>query len=375
MSVTEPDKILTPWASSGLKNTIPETANPVTGNAGYDQGFPAINMTAKEAGGIPPFGQDFNGIFFSITEILQYMQSGGLPTYSSSLSTKIGGYPLGAILLRADGTGLWRNIKSNNTSDPDGGGSGWATDGSGSYARGLNLSSTGTSPAVSISAGMMSLDPTSGAGSISFGQISLTASVAGTGINGLDSGVASANTWYSVWVISNGDSVASLLSLSSTSPTMPPGYVYRRRIGWIRTDGTANKYPLSFIQKGNRVQYVVSTGSNVPSVRVMASGVAGSTATPTFAPVSVAAFTPPTATEIESCLSVYSGSAAQAFCAPNSSYGSHASTNPPPVSFTQSTGQATGAIPFSLILESGSLFWASTSASAILYCIGWRDSL
>ncbi|QDB73912.1 tail fiber protein [Aeromonas phage 2_D05] len=53
MSVTEPGKIITPWAQSGLKNPIPPAANPATGRAGFDQGFSAINMTAKEAGGIP----------------------------------------------------------------------------------------------------------------------------------------------------------------------------------------------------------------------------------------------------------------------------------------------------------------------------------
>ena len=56
MPISAPDKIITPWATSGLKATIPETADPVLGRAGYDQGFPAINMTPKTAGGIAPFG-------------------------------------------------------------------------------------------------------------------------------------------------------------------------------------------------------------------------------------------------------------------------------------------------------------------------------
>lgn len=125
MSVSEPGKILTPWAASGLKNVIPPTANPVTGNAGYDQGFPAINMTAKEAGGIPPFGQDFNGIFFDITEILRYMQAGGQPTFSSAMSDAIGGYPNGATLLGDDGDTLYRNTVDGNTTNPNSGGAGW----------------------------------------------------------------------------------------------------------------------------------------------------------------------------------------------------------------------------------------------------------
>lgn len=144
MSVSEPSKILTPWATSGLKNTIPSAADPVTGKAGYDQGFPAINMTAKEAGGIPPFGQDFNGIFFDITQILQYMQAGGHPTYSSALSTAIGGYPFGAMLAKASGFGFWRNITANNTTNPDSGGAGWVSDSPGSYTNASTVTASST---------------------------------------------------------------------------------------------------------------------------------------------------------------------------------------------------------------------------------------
>lgn len=148
MSVTEPSKILTPWAASGLKNAIPDASDPVTGKAGYDQGFPAINMTAKEAGGIPPFGQDFNGIFFDVTKILQYMQAGGHPTYSATLSTSIGGYPLGAMLAKSSGLGFWRNTTANNVTNPDAGGAGWVSDSVGNYANATVVTAASTSLAV-----------------------------------------------------------------------------------------------------------------------------------------------------------------------------------------------------------------------------------
>lgn len=119
MSVSEPGKIITPWAESGLKNPIPPAANPVTGRAGFDQGFSAINMTAKEAGGIPPFGQDFNGIFYEVTNILRYMQAGGQPTFSSALAAAIGGYPKGAMVLGSDGVTLWQSKVDSNFTDPD----------------------------------------------------------------------------------------------------------------------------------------------------------------------------------------------------------------------------------------------------------------
>jgi hypothetical protein len=119
MSVSEPGKIITPWAESGLKNPIPPASNPATGRAGFDQGFSAINMTAKEAGGIPPFGQDFNGIFYEITNILRYMQAGGQPTFSSALATSIGGYPKGAMVLGSDGVTLWQSKVESNSDNPD----------------------------------------------------------------------------------------------------------------------------------------------------------------------------------------------------------------------------------------------------------------
>lgn len=132
MPISAPTQIAVPFATSGLKNTIPANANNTTGNAGFDLGFPSINMTATTAGGIPPFGQDFNGILFSITTALQYLEAGGSFPFNSTFSTAIGGYPLGAIVSRTDGTGLWRNVSANNTTDPEAGGAGWQPEDAGS---------------------------------------------------------------------------------------------------------------------------------------------------------------------------------------------------------------------------------------------------
>ncbi len=139
MSVSEPGKITTPWATGGLKNAIPANANPATGNAGYDQGFPAVNMTPKVAGGIPPFGQDFNGVLFEITTILRYMQAGGMPTFSSSLSTAIGGYPKGAVIIAADGVTQYQNQVDGNTNDPNANTTGWLPIVSNSYPIGAPI--------------------------------------------------------------------------------------------------------------------------------------------------------------------------------------------------------------------------------------------
>jgi hypothetical protein len=131
MPISAPDKIITPWATSGLKTTIPEAADPINGRAGFDQGFPAINLTPKTAGGIPPFGQDFNGIFFDVTQALQFMQAGGTFPYDSAWAAAVGGYPAGALVSRTDNQGLWRNTVANNLTNPEAGGAGWQPEGSG----------------------------------------------------------------------------------------------------------------------------------------------------------------------------------------------------------------------------------------------------
>lgn len=125
MSIAEPAKIITPWADTGSKNPIPQNANNTTGEAGYDKGFPDITMTPPEAGGIPPSGMDFNGVLYEITEVLRYMQSGGMPYFNSSLSAAIGGYPVGAIVIGSDGTSLYQNITNGNANDPSLNTAGW----------------------------------------------------------------------------------------------------------------------------------------------------------------------------------------------------------------------------------------------------------
>jgi hypothetical protein len=72
-----------------------------------------------------------------------------------------------------------------------------------------------------------------------------------TGANGLDTGSPANTTWYYVFAIGkrDGSAQAGLASASSSSPTMPAGYQYKRRIGAFRTDGSA--HILSFKQLGD----------------------------------------------------------------------------------------------------------------------------
>ena len=60
----------------------------------------------------------------------------------------------------------------------------------------------------------------------------------GTNAGWLDTGAIGNNDYY-IWLIARSDTgvVDSLLSLSSTAPTMPSNYDYKRLIGWIKRSG------------------------------------------------------------------------------------------------------------------------------------------
>ena len=124
MTIAKPTQVATPFANSGLKNSIPQSA---TGSnlASLEEGFPAVTMSAVSDGGTPPQGQDFNGILYQVTNQLRYAQAGGLYPYDSTLCTAIGGYPLGAILMSADGAKLWQNQVAGNTNNPDSDSTNW----------------------------------------------------------------------------------------------------------------------------------------------------------------------------------------------------------------------------------------------------------
>lgn len=136
MSLTIPSKISIPFAESGSRNVINANleAGDASNKATFTYGFPQITMTPKASGGLPPFGRDMNGILYSVTAMLQYMQAGGQYTYDSSFATAIGGYNQGALVQQADLSGLWVSTVDNNTSNPETSGSGWMPLDSGSYS-------------------------------------------------------------------------------------------------------------------------------------------------------------------------------------------------------------------------------------------------
>lgn len=194
--------------------------------------------------------------------------------------------------------------------------------------------------------------------------VNISIDTSATGLNGLDAGSLAANTWYSVWVISDGLNVRGIISLSATTPALPVGYTHKALVGWVITDGSANKFPRKF-QKN---------GQDVDMDTLVASGIAGNPTTPVYVEVSLAMSVSPSATRVR--VNAYTGTATRLIVAPNSSYGGDAiaTTNPPTISLNTSndTGTTTG---FSDIgLETRSLFWAANHATyAKLIVRGWKE--
>ena len=193
--------------------------------------------------------------------------------------------------------------------------------------------------------------------------ISLTLGTGTSGVNGLDTGTIAASTWYAVWVIYNGTTVAGLLSLSSTAPTMPVGYTYKARIGWVRTDGSSNL--LRTIQYGTRAQYITSA-SGYP---LMASGSTSST----WSAISTANYVPSTASAIVVAISKLTTSAPVA-AHPN---------NALPTAGSLATLYIGGngnfdeplVIQGTMLLESSSVYWLSGSSTGYFYAQGWVDNV
>lgn len=112
-------------AASGFIRSIP-TASQIgvaDGRASLTDGFVPLNFDPVAAGGIPPAGEDFNGILFRVTGWARWLAAGGTASFNAPFAVAIGGYPNRAFLASSVTPGLfWTSTADNNTTDPDSGG-------------------------------------------------------------------------------------------------------------------------------------------------------------------------------------------------------------------------------------------------------------
>lgn len=119
-----PVKTQLPFAATGSRNTIPVASQQATtpGAASFTDGFPPQTMQPIESGGTPPFGQDFNGVFFHTTSLTRWFSAGGPMMFDAAFAAAIGGYPMGARLTSAASPNvLWISTIDNNSNNPDSG--------------------------------------------------------------------------------------------------------------------------------------------------------------------------------------------------------------------------------------------------------------
>ena len=116
-------RLLRPFANAGAKATIPLSQTDAT-RASYEQGFPALNMTPIAAGGVPPSGQDFNGILYDLSNAVMWQQAAGILPWSAEFaqSPVSSGYPKNALVVH--NAVLYQSSVDNNTETP-GAGTNW----------------------------------------------------------------------------------------------------------------------------------------------------------------------------------------------------------------------------------------------------------
>ena len=118
----QPDLILIPFgknATPGTIDPIPKTRGPGDDpqQATWDEGFPQVTMTPLAAGGIPPKGQDFNGVLKAISEHTVFTERGGQFKWSSDYVTESGGYSIGDVVQADDGLNSYVSLVNTNTTN------------------------------------------------------------------------------------------------------------------------------------------------------------------------------------------------------------------------------------------------------------------
>lgn len=229
-SSNQPVKIELPFANSGAKQTIP-VASQIgieDARASYTDGYPPLTRIPLSAGGKPPFGTDMNGILFSVTAIQQWQSAGGAFKYDAAFASSVGGYPRGALLLKADTTGFWQSTVENNASNPDTGGAGWIAafpSGTTGQSLGLKMSIATASASATMTADEIIVSTSLGGHTYKIPSFNKTINLALVGVGGMDVGAAPNSGYVAIYAIYNPATATSgLLAVNATASVAPKAY-------------------------------------------------------------------------------------------------------------------------------------------------------
>ncbi len=187
-----------------------------------------------------------------------------------------------------------------------------------------------------------------------------------TGPNALDVGAIAQATWYAIWVIAKTDgTVACLASTSFTFAglTLPAGYTYAGRVGWVRT-APAVAQLLGSWQFGRRFEYIVGLAQCAAYPAV---GTTSGTGTNAFG---ISNVVPPTA----SAGKFFGGSASngQATLAPSNTTGVSFISNPSQI---MNSGATTTGIWGEFLLQSTNIYATMSSGVLLVVAVGFEDNL
>jgi hypothetical protein len=234
----------------------------------------------------------------------------------------------------------------------------------------LKIVNNSTSPDTKLDITASEAVLTDGSGNaIKFENVSVTVDSAITGTGGFDTGTRGASKENHIYLVSDGVSIAAMFSLSATGPSFAnaTNYLYWKRLGARFTNASSNF--LRAITNGRRTQYVVGINP-ANSVIVAGPGTAGSVSTPTWVAIPLSGIVPTTASHVEGFLSAQSG-----MVAPNNNYGFiNSTTNPPPV-IRNNGSVGSSSVTFDMMLESASIYWASSTSVGLVAVTGWSDGI
>jgi len=185
-------------------------------------------------------------------------------------------------------------------------------------------------------------------------------------IDGIDTGSIASNTWYYIYMISNGTLNKLLASTSVTSPVMPSGYTFKKLISAAKTDGSSNIVP--FKQYDNKAQFVYGGGGTLQGV----SGVNGASSISSNSiswgtPVLARGSRVPTNASAVNLMLTQGTIGGQCLAAPNTAYDGYYGTMPAPLMANGSGSCSMG----EFILESDYVYFAGTQTTSALYFMGY----